>query len=558
MFEEDNYLGTLVGNTGNLTVQVALRDSYSVRRGEFVRVMHKERKSDDPLWVLGRMLRIGRENILYNPSLGEGVSDIELVVSKDSGETVYGVMELIGYRDPETGEIKIPRRPLDPGSHIYSVDFEFLQNFYEYSPDTSIHIGNLVGYEKGENVVPVYIDIDKIVTEHLAVLAMTGAGKSYTIGRIIERMLVQSNASIVVFDPHGEYGNVFKGGKVNFAEIEESESLSEIQNKFKKMQADGGGIKIYAPRDDKFRHKYNNKYTELALQIDGMDVDELQAILPEMTEPQERVLSVAIRYWLQNYDKPRDTNELLRLLTEERDKLKNWSELYESERKALNDRSASIIALRLRRVINEARSFYEHGQKPFDVHEMVGRKHGFDNKDNIGRIAIVDMQGLSKTAMQIIVALIGNEIMKASTDQKDPIRPVFVVVEEGHLFAPAKESGISKSIISKMASEGRKFGVGLAIVSQRPSKLDADVTSQCNTIIAMRIKNPDDQRFIRSTSDFFSEADINELPALSTGEALICGRAIVAPLIVKVGLKALIHGGESPKVCKTWKQGQII
>jgi DNA helicase HerA-like ATPase len=63
----------------------------------------------------------------------------------------------------------------------------------------------------------------------------------------------------------------------------------------------------------------------------------------------------------------------------------------------------------------------------------------------------------------------------------------------------------------------------------------------------MRIKNPDDQRFIQKTSDYFSAADLAELPSLSTGEALICGRAILAPIVVKIGHKALIHGGESPK-----------
>ena len=71
--------------------------------------------------------------------------------------------------------------------------------------------------------------------------------------------------------------------------------------------------------------------------------------------------------------------------------------------------------------------------------------------------------------------------------------------------------------IKRIASEGRKFGVGFSIISQRPSKLDPDVTSQCNTIITMRLKNPDDQRFMAKTSDMFSKADIDELPSLSTG-----------------------------------------
>ena len=204
--------------------------------------------------------------------------------------------------------------------------------------------------------------------------------------------------------------------------------------------------------------------------------------------------------------------------------------------------------------MDDAKAFYEPGQKPFDVREMVGRRQSYTGKPPIGRIAIVDLQGLSKTSMQVVVAIVCNEILKAAQDTEDPTRPVFVVVEEGHTFAPARESSLSRAIIKKVAAEGRKFGVGLAIISQRPNKLDADVTSQCNTIIALRIKNPDDQRFIAKTSDYFSEVDLRELPALSTGEALVTGRAILAPLIVKVGAKALIHGGEAPDVVQAWRR----
>ena len=66
----------------------------------------------------------------------------------------------------------------------------------------------------------------------------------------------------------------------------------------------------------------------------------------------------------------------------------------------------------------------------------------------------------------------------------------------------------------------------------------------------MRLKNPDDQRFIARTSDMVSQADLDELPSLSTGEALIFGRSIAAPLLVKIGPKALVHGGESPDVLR--------
>ncbi|HIG8240245.1 TPA: ATP-binding protein, partial [Klebsiella pneumoniae] len=153
---------------------------------------------------------------------------------------------------------------------------------------------------------------------------------------------------------------------------------------------------------------------------------------------------------------------------------------------------------------------------------------------------------------QVICALLSSEILKAASSKTDPLRPCFIIYEEGHNFAPAGGNAVSHRIIKKIAGEGRKFGVGFGIVSQRPSKLDSDVTSQCNTLITMRLKNPDDQRFIAKASDMVSKADLEELPSLSTGEALVCGRSIPAPLLVKIGSKALIHGGESPEVLRVW------
>ncbi len=556
----DNFIGKLVGNTGQPDkLTVALRTSFSARRGEFVRIAHQERKNDPRIDVLGRIVSLSRSNILFSPAMGEGISEVEILPqSRVSGETVYGTIELVGYKDPFTGEIRIPRRPLTPGTKVYSVDYAFLTSFYEFSEETSIHLGNLVGYEKGDNIVPVYLDANTLVTEHLAVLAMTGAGKSYSVGRIIERLVAQLNASVVVFDPHGEYGKAYRNGMLNFndridkvEDLRDRNKLLEIQNRLTTLQEHGGGIRVYTPQLRSFDEKYAGKNEKLALQLDHFDVDEFSGVLPGLTEPQQRVLDVALRYWKENFEEPRDIQELFAVL-DDLDRLKAWvAESGSSgEANALKGGSANIAAIRLRRMINEAQSFYSRAAgEPFDVYKMVG-----DNNERLGRLCIVDLQGLSTTARQVIVALISSELIKSAGDKQRPIRPVFIIYEEGHNFAPNGEASISKNIIKRIAAEGRKFGVGFAIVSQRPSKLDSDVTSQCNTIVAMRIKNPDDQRFIQKTSDYFSAADLAELPTLSTGEALICGRAIIAPLVVKVGTKALIHGGESPRVCERWRR----
>ena len=206
--------------------------------------------------------------------------------------------------------------------------------------------------------------------------------------------------------------------------------------------------------------------------------------------------------------------------------------------------------MKLSRVLSRAQAFYSAAlAEPTRYFHEMNRP---PERQARATCLFVDLQGLSDTAKQIITALVSSEILQAASSKSDPTRPCMLIYEEGHNFAPSGQAAVSHRIIRKIAGEGRKFGVGFGIVSQRPSKLDPDVTSQCNTLIIMRLKNPDDQRFISRTSDMISQAELDELPSLSTGEALVFGRSITAPLLVKVGAKTLIHGGQSPNVLGVW------
>ena len=551
-------LGTLVGNTGDPTkVMMVMSSSFGARRGEFVRISHQERAGDPTCDVLGRISSISRANALYDAGMGSSLTELELMPgARVTGESVLGKIELIGFNDPTTGQIRIPRRPLDPGAKVQTVDYHFLSAFYEFDEQTGLHIGNLVGYDRGENIVPVYLDVNKLVTEHLAVLAMTGAGKSYTVGRIIERLVALQNGTVIVFDPHGEYGRALQGGKIQFGNLDSANedprdrrTLPIIQETLKRLTDAGAGIMVYTPQSPAFRHKYAGKNRELALQFDHFEMDDISQILPGLTEPQQRVLDVAIRYWRAvDNTEPRDINRLRHFLSDGLDDVRQWDELSQAEAAALNSRSAAVASMKLSRVLSEAQAFYSAAlSEPTNIYDLTGRP-----TDKHGRLVVVDLQGLSDTAKQIITALISSEVLHAASSKSDPTRPCMLIYEEGHNFAPAGQGAVSHRIIRKIAGEGRKFGVGFAVISQRPSKLDPDVTSQCNTLIVMRLKNPDDQRFISKTSDMVSQADLDELPSLSTGEALIFGRSIAAPLLVKIGSKALMHGGESPDVLRVW------
>lgn len=553
---EPKVLGKLVGNTGNPSdLTMIMTSSFAARRGEFVRVKHQETRAESTTDVLGRIVSIHRSNVLFNSGMGDAVTELELLPGAQiTGENLFAKLELVGYKDPETNKIRIPRRPLDPGASVETVDYQFLSEFYEFREETGLHVGNLVGYDRGDNIVPIYLDVTTLATEHMAVLAMTGAGKSYTVGRVIERLVALNNGTVVVFDPHGEYGKALAGGAIQFNDVSsvddarDKSSLPAIQETLKKLTDAGAGVMAYTPQLATFRHKYAGVNKELALQFDKFEMDDISEILPGLTEPQQRVLDIAIRYWRQTQREPRDINRLRDLLGDGLEELREWSEISDAESRALNNRSAAVASIKLRRVLMEAQAFYKSSMKePTDIAELVGRRG-----ERKGRLIIIDLQGLSDTAKQVITALVSSEILKAASSKSDPVRPCFLVYEEGHTFAPQRDEAISLRIIKKVAGEGRKFGVGFAIVSQRPSKLDTDVTSQCNTIVAMRLKNPDDQRFILKVSDMFSGADIQELPSLSTGEALISGRSIPAPLLVKVGTKALVHGGESPQVLDMW------
>src|SRR5699024_3552629 len=116
-------------------------------------------------------------------------------------------------------------------------------------------------------------------------------------------------------------------------------------------------IKVCTPQLQEFDHKYSGENKHLALQFDRFEMDDFEEILPGLTEPQQRVLDVAIRYWKFKYPHPpRDIKDLRELLSGDLEELKAWDDLSDAESRALNGRSAAVASMKLQRVINEAKS----------------------------------------------------------------------------------------------------------------------------------------------------------------------------------------------------------
>ena len=130
--------------------------------------------------------------------------------------------------------------------------------------------------------------------------------------------------------------------------------------------------------------------------------------------------------------------------------------------------------------------------------------------------------------------------------------PAYVLIEEAHNFAPASADLVSSQILKTILSEGRKFGVAVGLISQRPGKLDADVLSQCMTQFILRIVNPVDQARVAESVESVGRDLLKELPALSKGQSIIAGAAVNTPVLCRVRRRITEHGAEDMDAPARW------
>jgi hypothetical protein len=180
------------------------------------------------------------------------------------------------------------------------------------------------------------------------------------------------------------------------------------------------------------------------------------------------------------------------------------------------------------------------------------------------QLTIINLSEADERVSEIVVAAIcrgvfdGRKRYMRGKNSSGVKVPTFLVLEEAHNFAPRSVEGDyspSRNIIRKIAREGRKFGVGLCVISQRPNKLDADVLSQCNTQVIMKIVNPSDQEYIRQSVETVTEDIVRDLPSLSRGEAIIVGSAIKLPVPVRIRERKTKISGEDVDIVGEWNKG---
>jgi len=182
-----------------------------------------------------------------------------------------------------------------------------------------------------------------------------------------------------------------------------------------------------------------------------------------------------------------------------------------------------------------------------------------------GQVTVLQLSDIEENEQQVIVGTLLRRVNKARIatvrqqtrpegDENHLPYPVFVLLEESHRYAPAGTDVVSTGILKQILSEGRKFGVGIGLITQRPGKLNQDVLSQCMTQFIMRIVNPIDQQTIASSVEGAGRRLLDELPALTKGQVIVSGVAINTPVLCQVRSRLTKHGGETIDAPAEWEK----
>ncbi|MEM9003371.1 MAG: DUF87 domain-containing protein [Cyanobacteria bacterium P01_F01_bin.86] len=509
------------GETGNEYLFITA-DNREVKIGEFV--SYQAQQDDQTLNILGKIAE--RRLIDHLPDrifADTGISPdavAALVGFAYPNPEIYEVaVTVIGYFHPALGFIN-PRLTPDPGAKVYRVDDATLRQVVNKKQPGEVgaaHVGSLL--LRPNEAVPVALDVKELVSTHMAILAGTGSGKSYTAGVLIEELLRPYNrAAVLVFDPHGEYG-----------------TLGDMRGHPKFQDADGYAPKVQVLTPDDIR-----------IRMSSLDYYDVMTLLPNMSDRQQAILSkgFAILQRHRKGDYRWDVNDLIRAVHEADTSV-------DDEGNEKLGSSAPAIEWKLERL----------SQSPyFDRMSHLAPKDLFEP----GQVTVLQMNEISQEEQQVICAAILRQSYHArmntakerltEADETYLPYPVFILLEEAHRFAPAHDPARCKQILRTVLSEGRKFGMGVGLITQRPGKLDSDVLSQCMSQFLMRIVNPVDQESLKYGVEAAGRDLLKELPALTKGQVIIAGACVNTPVLCQVRKRLTQHGGETIDAPQDWQQ----
>ncbi|MFQ5940346.1 MAG: helicase HerA domain-containing protein [Nitrososphaerales archaeon] len=482
-------IGIIVGESK--PYEIMFEGSRPVSAGEYVILDDGNKK------ILGLVER----SMIVSDALGRNIRNYtealesKMVADANTRDKSYRAwVRILGYLDQlKKGRAIIPDVPPVPGTNVLEANQDDLGTIFAPLDDEWVSIGSLL---RNSNV-GARVNIDKIVSRHLAVLAMTGMGKSNLVSLIAKNMS-KIGGTMVIFDYHDDYS---------------------------------------------------------ALQINGINVIDAK-INPRLLNPEKFEEVIEIR------ESATNQKHVLHKAFSDEVKAKQGEDFWETLTEKVRehpDKKYREAAERVEDKIDDARRRFKGILDPSLTDPTALIKNG--------KVNVVSLIELTDRQADIAVRFYLEELLddrkkatrarKGENEIKSPIKfpmPVLVVIEEAHVFIPKDEKTDTKYIVAKVAREGRKFGLGLAIVSQRPRSVDTNVLSQMGSLAIMKMVQQDDQAQVSAASEALSKDIIEQLPSLNPGDAVLVGQWVNIPAFVHIEQVLEKKIGSDQNAVKEWKQ----
>jgi len=452
---------------------------------EYVQVEHQHEG-----WVLGRVSTMERKTDL-SLDRAKKIEDGEDI---DIEEEVIARVDIVGFRD-DRGLLQVPRTPFRAGDHVYKATDSLIKDVIglKENMDTGAYVGLLFGHD-----IRVEVDINAMVQKHVCILAKTGGGKSFLCGDLIEE-LMKHEVTTMIFDPHGEYGAMRDKG----SSAKSHRNFNVTPRSYADQIVEFATDTTINPKAKSLRFTLSN--------IEPRDLLELTNI--KKGAPYVKALREAIDA-VKTVKKEYSMKDIINVL--------------EADEEGQNN--ALIAELDY---LNEMNVFAAQGTK---IDDIVVK----------GKTTIINFKGTPPDIQELVVNRIATACFELRKVGKIP--PMMMVCEEAHNYCPQQGLAASSKIFRTVASEGRKFGLGLMVISQRAAKIDKNVLSQCNTQMILKVTNPNDLKAISNSLEGLSEGMEDEIQRLPIGVALIVGGNIQMPLFVEVRPRESRHGGDSVEI----------
>jgi uncharacterized protein len=552
-FTDDDVIGEVISvDTNRVVVEVGDHKIISRISVAGLVAVEGSRPEEYLIGMVERITRDKQQKTIDDEENDEG----EIPIRFEENDVVWFV--LIGTYHKKLGtKNNVFKRGADSFPQIdrksYVIDADNLQSLMGLLsaeiPDTEqLKLGTFVADERAVAVA----DGNRLFQRHAALLGSTGSGKSWCVALILEQAYRLSHPNIIVFDLHGEYKSLSTAvnsekGFAQYFEIAGPNQINTSEALFLPhwLLNREEMLSVLLDRNDQNAPNQATRFTSHALLL------KKEYLTEQKLESERESITV-------DSPIPYEMTDLLSRLTNDDTEMVPGKT---SDKQGPFFGKLSRFISRLEAKLDDKRYSFmfrpPNDSSEYDWLENLASKLMLSGKENPG-VKIIDFSSVPSDILPIVISVFARLIYDIQFWKKPESRtPISFICDEAHLYIPTYENlssieSKSVDIFEKIAKEGRKYGVSLMIVSQRPSDVNKTVLSQCNNFIVLRLTNDQDQGVVRKFMPESMAGLTHILPLLDIGEALVLGDAILLPSRIRLDTPSVTPDSATRQFWSEW------